>query len=86
MCAAVAAYSAISGNASRISVNASAVRRVEAGFVWINETSRHIVGTPFGGFKQSGLGREECLEELISFTREKHVHINTARRAGGGQN
>ena len=63
-----------------------AVRRVEAGFVWINETSRHIVGTPFGGFKQSGLGREECLEELISFTREKHVHINTARRAGGGQN
>jgi betaine-aldehyde dehydrogenase len=63
-----------------------AVRRVEAGFIWINETSRHILGTPFGGYKQSGLGREECLEELISFTREKHVHINTVRRAGGGRN
>lgn len=44
---------------------------VEAGYVWINETSRHFLGAPFGGYKQSGLGREECLEELLSFTREK---------------
>ena len=28
---------------------------VEAGFVWVNETSRHFIGAPFGGFKQSGL-------------------------------
>lgn len=59
-----------------------AAKHVEAGFIWINETSRHMIGTPFGGYKQSGLGREECLEELISFTREKHIHINTSRRAG----
>jgi betaine-aldehyde dehydrogenase len=50
--------------------------RVEAGYVWINETSRHFLGTPFGGYKQSGLGREECLGELLSFTQEKHVHVN----------
>jgi betaine-aldehyde dehydrogenase len=49
---------------------------VEAGFVWINETGKHFLGTPFGGFKQSGLGREECLEELLSFTQEKNIHVN----------
>ena len=52
---------------------------VQAGYVWINETSRHFLGAPFGGFKQSGLGREECLEELIAFTQEKNIHINLRR-------
>ncbi|MGD9924125.1 MAG: aldehyde dehydrogenase family protein, partial [Pseudorhodoplanes sp.] len=32
---------------------------VEAGFIWINETSKHFLGAPFGGYKQSGIGREE---------------------------
>src|SRR6516225_7707540 len=44
---------------------------VEAGFVWINEVGKHFLGAPFGGFKQSGLGREECFEEMLSFTQEK---------------
>jgi len=54
---------------------------VEAGFVWINEVARHFLGTPFGGVKQSGLGREECLDELISYTQEKHIHVNLKRPA-----
>lgn len=49
--------------------------RVEAGFVWINEVSKHFLGAPFGGFKQSGLGREECFEEMFSYTQEKNIHI-----------
>ncbi len=53
---------------------------VEAGFIWINETSRHFLGTPFGGYKQSGIGREECLDELLAFTQEKHIHVNLKRR------
>ncbi len=48
---------------------------VEAGFVWINEVSKHYLGAPYGGVKQSGIGREECLDELISFTQEKNIHI-----------
>lgn len=48
---------------------------VEAGYVWVNETGKHFEGAPFGGFKQSGIGREECLGELLSFTREKNIHI-----------
>lgn len=49
--------------------------RAQAGFVWVNEVSKHFLGTPFGGFKQSGIGREECLSELLSFTQEKNIHI-----------
>jgi acyl-CoA reductase-like NAD-dependent aldehyde dehydrogenase len=48
---------------------------VEAGYVWINGSSRHYVGTPFGGLKSSGIGREECVEELLSFTETKAVHL-----------
>ncbi|HEY2231472.1 MAG TPA: aldehyde dehydrogenase family protein [Xanthobacteraceae bacterium] len=56
---------------------------VEAGYVWINEVSKHFLGAPFGGYKQSGIGREECIAELLSFTREKNIHINLRRRSGG---
>jgi betaine-aldehyde dehydrogenase len=52
-----------------------AAARVQSGYVWINEVSRHFLGAPFGGYKQSGLGREECLEELLSFTQEKNIHV-----------
>src|SRR5919197_903960 len=56
---------------------------VEAGYVWINEVSKHFLGAPFGGYKQSGIGREECIEELLRFTREKNIHVNLKRRGGG---
>jgi betaine-aldehyde dehydrogenase len=55
-----------------------AAANVEAGFIWINDVSRHFLGTPFGGYKQSGIGRGECLEELLSFTQEKNININLA--------
>jgi betaine-aldehyde dehydrogenase len=48
---------------------------VEAGYVWINEVGKHFLGAPFGGFKQSGLGREECFEEMLAFTQEKNIHV-----------
>jgi betaine-aldehyde dehydrogenase len=56
---------------------------VEAGYVWINEVSKHFLGAPFGGYKQSGLGREERIEELLRFTREKNIHVNLKKRQGG---
>lgn len=55
---------------------------VQAGYVWINETSRHFIGAPFGGVKQSGMGREECLDELLSFTQQKNIHIKLAQLNG----
>ena len=49
------------------------VSRVDAGFVWVNESGRKDRGIPVGGFKLSGLGKESCLEEIVSYTREKSV-------------
>jgi acyl-CoA reductase-like NAD-dependent aldehyde dehydrogenase len=51
------------------------VRAVQAGTVWINTAGQHFVGTPFGGWKDSGLGGEECLEELFSYSQVKAVHV-----------
>ena len=53
-----------------------AAATVQAGYVWINGTSTHYLGAPFGGYKQSGIGREECFEELMAFTQEKNVNVN----------
>jgi betaine-aldehyde dehydrogenase len=52
-----------------------AAQSVQAGYVWINNSSMHFVGAPFGGYKQSGIGREECLEELLEFTQVKNVNV-----------
>jgi betaine-aldehyde dehydrogenase len=52
-----------------------AAARIEAGFVWVNRVGAHFLGTSFGGYKQSGIGREESMEELLSFTQSKNVHI-----------
>jgi betaine-aldehyde dehydrogenase len=48
---------------------------VQSGFVWVNEVSKHFLGAPFGGFKQSGIGREECIEEMLAYTQEKNIHV-----------
>jgi len=52
-----------------------AAAEVQAGFVWINEVSKHFLGAPFGGYKQSGIGREECFEEMLAYTQEKNIHV-----------
>jgi betaine-aldehyde dehydrogenase len=52
-----------------------AAMRVQAGYIWINEVGKHFLGAPFGGVKQSGFGREECLGEMLSFTQEKNIHL-----------
>ena len=48
---------------------------LEAGYVYVNGTGRRPTGTPFGGWKSSGLGKENSLEDLLSYTREKTVTV-----------
>ncbi|MFI6906149.1 aldehyde dehydrogenase family protein [Nonomuraea sp. NPDC050394] len=50
-------------------------RAFEAGFVWINGSSRHFPNVPFGGVKGSGVGREESLEELLAYTELKAINV-----------
>lgn len=58
-----------------VSTAVSLADRLEAGYVWINGSSRHFWGMPFGGTKSSGIGREESIEELLSYTELKAVNV-----------
>jgi aminomuconate-semialdehyde/2-hydroxymuconate-6-semialdehyde dehydrogenase len=49
---------------------------LDAGIVWINTWLQRDLRTPFGGMKQSGLGREGGLEALRFFTESKNVCID----------
>jgi betaine-aldehyde dehydrogenase len=48
--------------------------RLEAGYVWINSSGRYL-GAPYGGWKQSGIGQEECFDELLSYTQIKNINM-----------
>ncbi|MCZ4343558.1 aldehyde dehydrogenase family protein [Sphingomonadaceae bacterium G21617-S1] len=51
-------------------------RRMETGVIWINRYYNFKPGMPLGGFKQSGFGREGCLETIQHYTLTKSVVIN----------
>jgi acyl-CoA reductase-like NAD-dependent aldehyde dehydrogenase len=53
------------------------LREIKAGTVWINDPLTDNDAGPFGGMKQSGLGRELGQEGLEAFQDTKHVHIET---------
>jgi aldehyde dehydrogenase (NAD+) len=48
-------------------------RAVQAGQVYINEYYASGIEAPFGGYKQSGFGRENGLEALENYTQTKNV-------------
>jgi aldehyde dehydrogenase (NAD+) len=50
-------------------------RDLKAGQVYVNEYFAGGEETPFGGYKQSGFGREKGLEALINYTQVKNVAI-----------
>ena len=49
---------------------------IEAGMVWINSSQDSHFGIPFGGYKQSGIGRELGAYALSAYTQVKAVHVN----------
>ena len=51
-------------------------RQLRAGTVWINEWHLLNERAPFGGYKQSGIGREFGVDGLKEYTETKHVHID----------
>ena len=53
------------------------MREIKSGTVWFNDPLTDNDAGPFGGFKQSGLGRELGREGLEAFQETKHVHIET---------
>lgn len=53
---------------------------IEAGMVWINSSQDCDFRIPFGGVKQSGIGRELGEAGLEAYTQIKAVHINMGTR------
>ncbi|WP_236791795.1 aldehyde dehydrogenase [Amycolatopsis sp. GM8] len=53
--------------------------RLRAGTVWINNYRKTSYATPFGGYKQSGLGRENGPDSLREYTEEKSVWVDTGQ-------
>ena len=52
--------------------------RLEAGNVWINSYFNLATGSPFGGYKESGIGSEYCHETLNMYTHLKAVTVQTS--------
>lgn len=51
------------------------VGRLEAGYVWVNDVETRFPALPFGGWRDSGVGVEHGLEEILSFTRLRSVNV-----------
>lgn len=55
-------------------------QELEAGTVWVNCYNLTEPQTPFGGFKQSGMGRELGEYALEEYTEVKVIKMNTGMR------
>jgi betaine-aldehyde dehydrogenase len=53
-------------------------KALRAGIVWINDTQPAPTEAPWGGYKQSGIGRELGKEGVEDYLEAKHIYINLA--------
>ena len=51
-------------------------KALRAGIVWINDSQPAPTETPWGGYKQSGIGRELGREGLDDYLEAKHIYVN----------
>jgi gamma-glutamyl-gamma-aminobutyraldehyde dehydrogenase len=61
---------------SDVSVAHKAARDIDAGVVWVNCFDHGDMTSIWGGFKQSGMGRDKCLETLTTVTQTKSVWMH----------
>ena len=53
-------------------------RALRAGIVWINDTQPAPSEAPWGGYKQSGIGRELGAHGVEDYLEAKHIYVNLA--------
>jgi betaine-aldehyde dehydrogenase len=53
-------------------------RALRAGIVWINDTQPAPTEAPWGGYKQSGIGRELGSQGIEDYLEAKHIYVNLA--------
>lgn len=59
-----------------VSVAHRMARAIEAGMVWVNCFDHGDMTQPWGGYKQSGSGRDKCMEALLAHTQTKSVWVH----------
>jgi betaine-aldehyde dehydrogenase len=55
------------------------VARLQAGTCWINTYNVTPIEVPFGGYKQSGIGRENSLAAIEHYTQRKSVYVELGK-------
>ncbi|WP_297961220.1 aldehyde dehydrogenase family protein [uncultured Campylobacter sp.] len=58
-------------------------RLLETGRVWVNTYNQIHAGAPFGGYKESGIGRETHKMILDHYTQTKNIYIDTISKPSG---
>ncbi|QZN88380.1 aldehyde dehydrogenase family protein [Vagococcus lutrae] len=58
-------------------------REVQTGRVWVNTYNQLPAGTPFGGVKNSGIGRETYKSMVDAYTQMKNIYIDTNEKSTG---
>ena len=58
-------------------------KAVETGRMWVNCYNRLPAGAPFGGYKTSGIGRENHKMMLAAYTQVKNIYISTREEREG---
>lgn len=70
-------YGLAAGVWSRDVTKAQAIgRKLRAGTVWVNDWHMLRPDGPFGGYKQSGFGRESGYQVLFEYSQTKHIHTS----------
>lgn len=65
---------------NRVDIIEQCKAELRTAYLWVNDITVHYFGSPFGGLGDSGLGREQSIEELFSFCEVQAV--NTRRKMG----
>lgn len=56
-------------------------RTLEVGTVWINTYKKFSISAPFGGFKDSGIGREKGRQGILSYMQQKSIYLGLNEQA-----
>ncbi|PWD85173.1 aldehyde dehydrogenase [Ignatzschineria cameli] len=55
-------------------------RVLEAGTVWVNTYKKFSISTPFGGYKESGIGREKGRLGILAYMQQKSIFLSLDER------
>ncbi len=58
-------------------------RGVRTGRMWVNQYANLPAGAPFGGYKNSGIGRETYKSMIDAYSQTKNIFINTSEETDG---